>query len=71
MPAGTGLGSSSSLTVGLLNALFAYKGEVASPGKLADLVILSDNPLEVDPMQLKDVQVLETIKAGRRVYRRR
>ena len=37
VPAGTGLGSSSSLAVGLLNALYAYKGEVSSPGKLAEL----------------------------------
>ncbi len=35
VPAGTGLGSSSSLTVGLLNALYAYRGEVSSPMKLA------------------------------------
>ncbi|HZY70380.1 MAG TPA: GHMP kinase [Thermoplasmata archaeon] len=32
---GTGLGSSSSLTVGLLNALFAYKGELRDPAELA------------------------------------
>jgi len=35
VPAGTGLGSSSSLTVGLLNALNAYHGRVSSPGQLA------------------------------------
>jgi D-glycero-alpha-D-manno-heptose-7-phosphate kinase len=32
---GTGLGSSSSYTVGLLNALYAYKGSQATPEKLA------------------------------------
>ncbi|RKY22065.1 MAG: GHMP kinase [Planctomycetota bacterium] len=36
VPAGTGLGSSSSLTVGLLCALNAYKGQVTSPTKLAE-----------------------------------
>jgi D-glycero-alpha-D-manno-heptose-7-phosphate kinase len=36
VPSGTGLGSSSSLAVGLLNALYAYKGELSSPGKLAE-----------------------------------
>lgn len=36
VPAGTGMGSSSSLTVGLLNALYAYKGQVTSPGRLAE-----------------------------------
>ncbi len=33
---GTGLGSSSALTVGLLNALHAYKGEYRSPRELAE-----------------------------------
>lgn len=32
---GTGLGSSSSLTVGLLNALFAYRGQLKDPAELA------------------------------------
>jgi D-glycero-alpha-D-manno-heptose-7-phosphate kinase len=32
---GTGLGSSSTYTVGLLNALYAYVGKHASPGRLA------------------------------------
>lgn len=36
VPAGTGTGSSSSLTVGLLNALYAYQGKVTSPRKLAE-----------------------------------
>lgn len=35
VPAGTGLGSSSSLTVGLLNALYAYRGETTDPMRLA------------------------------------
>jgi len=35
IPAGTGLGSSSSFTVGLLQLLHAYKGEYISPYKLA------------------------------------
>ncbi len=36
VPAGTGLGSSSSLTVGLLNALYAYRGELVSHQRLAE-----------------------------------
>lgn len=35
IPSGTGLGSSSSFTVGLLNALYAYKGRVVSKETLA------------------------------------
>jgi D-glycero-alpha-D-manno-heptose-7-phosphate kinase len=35
VPAGTGLGSSSALAVGLLQALYAFRGEIASPHRLA------------------------------------
>ncbi|MAA87327.1 MAG: hypothetical protein CME39_06675 [Haliea sp.] len=37
-------------------------------GKLADLVILSEDPMTIDPMNIKDIQVLQTIKEGRTVY---
>ena len=39
-------------------------------GKLADLVILDQNPLKVDPEAVKDIVVMETIKEGSTVYRR-
>jgi predicted amidohydrolase YtcJ len=39
-------------------------------GKLADLVILSDNPLTIDRAKLAELQVMETIKEGKSVYRR-
>jgi hypothetical protein len=38
-------------------------------GKLADLVVLEDNPLTVDPMAIKDIGVVETVKEGQTVYR--
>jgi D-glycero-alpha-D-manno-heptose-7-phosphate kinase len=36
VPASTGLGGSSAFTVGLLNALHAYRGERVAPGQLAE-----------------------------------
>ena len=38
------------------------------PGKFADLVILDKNPLKVEPLPLKDIQVIETIKEGQLIY---
>ncbi len=35
------------------------------PGKLADLVVLSDDPLEVNPDALPNIDVLVTIVGGR------
>ena len=45
------------------------KGSI-TPGKRADLVVLSDNPLTIEPMKLNEIVVLETIKDGRTVWRR-
>ncbi|HEY8569619.1 amidohydrolase, partial [Microbulbifer sp.] len=39
-------------------------------GKLADLVVLSDNPLTVPEDQLADLKVMETYKEGVSVYKR-
>jgi predicted amidohydrolase YtcJ len=43
------------------------KGSIA-PGKLADLVVLDRNPLKVDPTEIKDVRVVQTIKEGTTVF---
>ena len=43
------------------------KGSI-SAGKWADMVVLSGNPLTVDSMAIKDIQVLATYKEGRQIY---
>ena len=43
------------------------KGTI-TPGKLADLVILADDPYAIDPSALKDIQIVETIKQGDPIY---
>jgi predicted amidohydrolase YtcJ len=47
----------------------AMKGSIKE-GKLADLVVLSGNPLTVDPATINQIQVLETIKEGETVWAR-
>ena len=38
-------------------------------GKLANLIILDQNPLTIDPMKIKDIRVLETIREGETLYK--
>jgi predicted amidohydrolase YtcJ len=48
----------------------ATKGSIKE-GKLADFVILSDNPVTIDPKDINGIQVLETIKDGKSVWVRK
>jgi len=55
-----------------VNAAYAsfeedIKGSIA-PGKLADMVVLSDDPSRVDPEQIKDIKVEMTIIGGEVVW---
>ena len=43
------------------------KGTIA-PGKVADFVILGDNPLRCPSNRIKDIRVIRTVKAGQTVY---
>jgi predicted amidohydrolase YtcJ len=57
-----------------INAAYQYseqssKGSI-EPGKLADLVILSGNPLTVPVEAIKDIKVDETFKEGKSIYKR-
>ena len=45
------------------------KGTLA-PGKLADLAVLSHDPLEIATEQIKDIKVLMTLVGGEVVYQR-
>jgi predicted amidohydrolase YtcJ len=40
-------------------------------GKLADLVVLDKNPVKVEPQEIKDIEVMETIKEGETVFTRK
>jgi len=43
------------------------KGSI-TPGKLADMVLLSDDVLAIDPVKIRDVKVLKTWVGGKLVY---
>ena len=47
-----------------------HKGTLAV-GKLADFVILDQNPLTIDPMKIHTIKVVETIKEGKLVYEKK
>src|SRR5215510_3233162 len=45
----------------------AIKGSI-TPGKLADFVVLADDPHTVDPDKIKDIAVVRTVTGGDTVY---
>lgn len=55
-----------------INAAYEFYEEnlkgTLTKGKLADFVILDKNPLNVKPMEIKDIKILETIKEGKSIF---
>lgn len=68
----SGLEALKMYTMGAAYASFEErsKGSIAA-GKLADLVILSDDPTRVLPEEIKEIQVLMTIMDGKVVWERK
>ena len=61
------------LRVNTINGAFAsheetIKGSIA-PGKLADFVVLAEDPHTIDPEKIKDIQIVRTTVGGATVYR--
>src|SRR5690606_19007103 len=56
-----------------VNAAYQYQEEdlkgSLKVGKVADLVILDENPMTIEPSKLRDIKVLETIKEGKTVFK--
>ncbi len=55
------------------NAYAAFEENIKGsiePGKLADLVVLSDDILSIDPVKIKDVKVDTTVFDGEIIYKR-
>ena len=45
----------------------AAKGSIA-PGKLADYVVLADDPHQIDQSKIKDIKIVRTVTGGKAVY---
>jgi hypothetical protein len=60
------------LQVMTMNGAYASKEEMSkgsiTPGKLADFVVLADDPHTVDPEKIKDIQIVRTVVGGAAKY---
>ena len=51
-------------------AIFLFPKGTIETGKVADFVVLDKNPLKIDPSELQNLVVMETIKEGVSVYKK-
>jgi hypothetical protein len=60
------------IRVNTLNGAYASKEEnlkgTITPGKLADFVMLSDDPHTIDPEKIKDITIVRTVVGGNTAY---
>src|SRR5580704_16723854 len=60
------------LRVNTINGAYATREETIkgsiTPGKLADFVVLADDPNTVDQHKIKDIEIVRTVTGGNTVY---
>jgi predicted amidohydrolase YtcJ len=60
------------LRVNTMNGAYASREETLkgsiTEGKLADFVLLADDPHSIDPSKIKDIQIVRTVVGGRTAY---
>jgi predicted amidohydrolase YtcJ len=60
------------IRVNTINGAYASKEEASkgsiTPGKLADFVMLSEDPHAIDPEKIKDIAIARTVVGGETTY---
>ena len=68
----SGSASTRRCAINTLNGAYASREEAIkgsiTPGKLADFVVLADDPHTVDPEKIKDIQIVRTVVGGTTMY---